>query len=223
MQFRRNIVVNPITHPNELFEVIKPMADICTLPAGYLLYSPGDEKKCFYYLAKGTIRHFILDSLGNEKTLYLLASGWFFGECALVLKQQNCVFAETTSEVVVYRISYKNFQKLTDSSKLFTTIILENAIRKLLILTKEVGLLSLSSSKDRLRECIVSLADTTNCIDGNWYNLRQRYTQNEIGTLIGASRVTVSKMLSELCDEKFIRIVNRDIQLNIFSHDEYKE
>lgn len=34
-------------------------------------------------------------------------------------------------------------------------------------------------------------------------------------------RVTVSKLLSELCNDNFIRVLNRKIQVNAKQYDEY--
>ena len=59
--------------------------------------------------------------------------------------------------------------------------------------------------KDRLKRLYCSTADTSRVIDGGWYDLKINYTQYEISTIIAAARVTVSKLINELCTEGFIR------------------
>ena len=39
--------------------------------------------------------------------------------------------------------------------------------------------------------------------------------QYELSTIVGGARVTVSKLINELCDEGFIRILNRNIQISV--------
>ena len=51
-------------------------------------------------------------------------------------------------------------------------------------------------------------------IDGGWYKLKVHYTQYELSTIIGGARVTISKLINELCDEGFIRMLNRNVQVN---------
>ena len=45
-----------------------------------------------------------------------------------------------------------------------------------------------------------------------------RYTQYELSTIVGGARVTVTKLLNELCAEGFLRILNRRIQVSQASY-----
>ena len=77
-----------------------------------------------------------------------------------------------------------------------------------------------SSCKDRLRRLYCSTADTSRVIDGQWYDLKLNYTQYEISTIVGGARVTITKLINELCAEGFIRVLNRKTQINI---EQYKQ
>lgn len=63
-------------------------------------------------------------------------------------------------------------------------------------------------------------ANTNQLIDHRWYPLQTNYTHAEIGEIIGGTRVTVSRLIGELSNEGFTRILNRRIQVNA---DAYKE
>ena len=78
----------------------------------------------------------------------------------------------------------------------------------------EIENLTFNSCKDRLKRLFCSTADPDKLIDGGWYNLKVYYTQYELSTIIGGARVTISKLVNELCDEGFIRMLNRNIQVN---------
>jgi len=86
----------------------------------------------------------------------------------------------------------------------------------------EIENLSFNSCKSRLRRLFCSIADTSRLIEGRWYNLKVSYTQYELSTIVGGARVTVSKLINELCTEGFIRMLNRNIELNAKDYKEYK-
>ena len=46
------------------------------------------------------------------------------------------------------------------------------------------------------------------------YKRQVHYTQQELSAIIGSSRITISKTIKELCNEDFIRILNRNTQIN---------
>ena len=49
------------------------------------------------------------------------------------------------------------------------------------------------------------------------------YTQYELSTIVGGARVTVSKLISELCAEGFIRMLNHKLQINAGKYRKYVE
>ena len=65
--------------------------------------------------------------------------------------------------------------------------------------------------------------DKTQPAESGWYELKVKYTHYELGVIVGAARVTVSKILVELMNEGIIRSVNRKIQFNADRYEEYME
>lgn len=91
----------------------------------------------------------------------------------------------------------------------------------MLILRYEVANLAFNSCKNRLKRLLCSAADVEHPVENKWYNLQIHYTHSELGEIVGGARVTISRQLSELCNEGFIRMVNRKIQLNIQQYNQY--
>ena len=84
----------------------------------------------------------------------------------------------------------------------------------MLIMSHEIESLAFNSCKDRLKRLFCSTADTSCLLENKWYNLKVHYTQQELSAIIGSSRITISKTIKELCNEDFIRILNRNTQIN---------
>ncbi|MDD6315634.1 MAG: helix-turn-helix domain-containing protein, partial [Clostridia bacterium] len=57
--------------------------------------------------------------------------------------------------------------------------------------------------------------------DGKWYGLASKLTHNELAAIVGSARVTISKLINELCDDGFIRIINRRAQVNMAAYEKF--
>jgi CRP/FNR family cyclic AMP-dependent transcriptional regulator len=61
--------------------------------------------------------------------------------------------------------------------------------------------------------------NTDSLHENAWYDLYTHYTQYEISTIVGSARVTTSKLINELCNSGYIRILNRKIQVAKAAYD----
>jgi CRP/FNR family cyclic AMP-dependent transcriptional regulator len=75
--------------------------------------------------------------------------------------------------------------------------------------------ISFKDAKDRVYNLLWTTSNQDEIIDGDWYNIKYKYTQTEIGNIIGATRSTVSRLIGELCNEGYLRIVNNTMQVAI--------
>ena len=97
---------------------------------------------------------------------------------------------------------------------MFRDAILQDNAKKMLIMRHEIENITFNSYKDRLIKLFLVAADRSVLVDGGWYNQRVHYTQSDLSTIIGSSRITVSKLMGELCDEGAIRMLNRRVQVS---------
>ena len=58
------------------------------------------------------------------------------------------------------------------------------------------------------------MVNPSHVIDGNWFQLKVNCTHAEPGEIVGATRVTISRLISELSKENFCRTINHNIQIN---------
>jgi CRP/FNR family cyclic AMP-dependent transcriptional regulator len=114
-------------------------------------------------------------------------------------------------------------RRLFRDNTLFANYIVRNCCSKLLILRYEIENLTFNSCKNRIKRFYAASVDTTHITDEGWYNVKVHSTQYELGIIVGAARVTVSKLMNELCDEKFLRVINRNVQVNAKLYADYME
>ncbi|MEW4411678.1 Crp/Fnr family transcriptional regulator [Clostridium sp. AN503] len=199
----------------ELEELIRLHSEVITYNARKIFLEPGDIMNGVYYVAEGRTRHYMVSMDGTEKILYTLAAGWFYGETPCSLSEPTGLYSSTETKTTLYCIPLREYDRLIGENKLFRDAILHSYSKKLLILRHEVENLAFNSCKDRLKRLFCSVADTEQEIDNGWFQLKIHYTQYELSTIVGGARVTVSKLINELCDEGFIRILNRNIQISV--------
>jgi len=200
---------------SELEDLLSKRAEILTIPNNTTFLRQYEDFNSLYFIRKGKTCHYMLNERGVQKVLYILNRGWFFGEIAAILNinyTSLCSVAE--EDTIIYRLNPCQFKELMDSSKIFRDSLMSCICYKLISLRYEIENLAFNSTRDRLIRYLCMNVDETDVDDGKWLNQRHRKTHYEIGIVIGATRVSVSRLIRELRDEGIIRIVNNNIQLN---------
>ncbi len=216
-----------LTQPNQSAKDIELLlqgkADRLTLPAQKIFLHAGEPLDAIYYICKGRTNHYIIAADGTEKLLYSLTSGWFFGEVPHFLHLPTGLMSKTKEKTTFYKIHFDLYEELFDTNRLFRQIVLQSYSRKMLIMRHEIENLSANSCKKRLKQLFYTTADVSQLVDGAWYNLSIHYTHYELSVIVGASRVTVSKIINELYKENFLRSLNRKNQISATEYKKYGE
>jgi len=211
----------PDMHTPDLENLIKEYAEIYEYPAGQVFGSPGEIIGGVYYIKEGRTKHYMLSHDGIEKVLYVLSSGWMFGETPYILNTRTGLYSQTEIKSVLYKICSSNVDLLMEKSNLFRNTLMQCYAHKLLILRCEIENLSFNSCKNRIKRLFCASVDLENISDPQWYDLKIKYTHYQLGVIVGAARVTISKLIQELCAETFIRVLNRQIQINRRLYNDY--
>ena len=207
----------------DLEKLIQERSAVLTYPAKKVFLEPGMILDGVYYVVSGRTCHYMMSLDGTEKILYTLAAGWFYGETPCSLSEPTGLYSKTEVKTTLYKLPIQEYEYLMDTNKLFRETILYSYSRKMLILRHEIENLTFNSCKDRLKRLFCSVADTSRLIEGAWYGMNVSYTQYELITIVGGARVTVSKLISELCAEGFIRMLNHKLQINAGKYRKYVE
>jgi len=214
MKWHDTNLTAPNAVKNELEALIRKCAQKEIIPAKRVFLSPGDRLDGVYYIASGRTRHYMMGEDGVEKTLYTLSAGWFYGETPSYLSEPTGLYSKAEVESELLLIPLEIYSRLLSENPMFREAILQSYSKKMLIMRHEIENLCFNSCKDRLKRIYFAAADTASVVDGGWHNLKINYTQYELSTIVGAARVTISKLIGELCGEGFIRVLNRHTQIS---------
>lgn len=173
----------------------------------------GERPEYIYYIARGKTRHFIYNDDGSSKIMYFLGVGCLFGEASCYLGQESELNILAETEVIAYELPLQACVRLTNENKSFRNRLWECMSLKVVFLRHEIEVLLFKSCKYRLQNLLCSWVSET-AEEPDWYTINVDYSQGLLAEIVGATRVTINRLLNELAEEGFLRTVNRKIQVN---------
>ncbi len=163
---------------------------------GNMIYWQEDTADRFYYLKKGRVQVFLSSENGGEKTLTILEPGSLFGEAAFFdgLPRVSSARAVVRSEILpVDRGDLTDYFRRQPDLAMEMLRYLARTVR---MLSDQVDNMTFLQADQRIARLLCTLAAERG---GS-----VRCTHEEIGNRIGASRVTVSKILSRFARRGWI-------------------
>lgn len=187
------------------------------LKAGEIYLSPGDPIYNVAYVASGVTSHYMFGENGREKVMYRLGPGWFFSEGIFYADayptEMATRYAIAETETVLYLMNRENFTFLLSNLE-FVQALLCSTVEKCTLLRHEIESVTFDTTAERLKQLLISCADTEILIDGIWCPVIVSWTHHDIAAIIGITRVSVSRLITDLKNEGFLRMVNGRMQIN---------
>lgn len=156
----------------------------------------------------------MMNDEGSEKLLYQLSRGWFFGEICWSNGLPTGIYSQAIDEVKCVFLPLEKAQFLFDTNASFRTAVVRCLANKTFLLRTEVENLAFQPCKKRIQRLFLAAMDKDQTFDSHWHPLKIKYSHAILGSIIGASRVTISKAINEMQNDGFVRTVNRQIQIN---------
>jgi CRP-like cAMP-binding protein len=157
---------------------------------------PGDA---LYVLASGKVKVVLYGESGREVILTIFTRpGDFFGEMALLDDEPRSATVMAVKPSTFLTLSRADFRAYVDRHPSIALQILTELSRRLRSADAIIGDLALLDVFGRLAGKLRALAERDGEETEAGIVIRQRPTQAELAAMIGASRETVSRVLSEL-------------------------
>jgi CRP-like cAMP-binding protein len=174
-----------------------------------VLYNQGDYSSGVYYISKGKIKSLMLSNDGKEFITGLFKEGDFIGYSAILegTDYNNTAIAIEDSEVL--KIPREDFlvllQKNSNVAQQFIKMLSEN------VSTKEKQLLNMAYNtvRKRIADALVQLCDKYK--KSHEINFSIFIPRNDLASMTGASKETVTRSLSELKEDGFLDIKGSEV------------
>ena len=184
-----------------------------TFKRGTVIYSPTQPGESVMVLASGRVKIKDITLGGRETIMAFIEEGEVFGELALLDGDTRQEYAETVDACQVLVIPREDILALMgtrpDIALSVTKLI---GLRRRRIETRLRNLLFLPS-RDRMLHILLELAETHGDRTGNRVEIRVPLSHQDIASLIGVTRETVTLTLGQMQSEGLVEVSRRRIAI----------
>ena len=171
---------------------------------GYLIYLQNTEATCFYYLKSGKVKSFLQSEDGGERVLNIYRAGNLFGEASFFdeLPRVSSAIALSSCEIVPIdrELVTQEFARNPELS----LAMMKYLARTVRLLSGQVDQMAFRPARWRVANYLLTLSTQTGTVS---------CTQEDIAAAVSASRVTVSRVLSDFSQAGWIALGYRTIAL----------
>jgi CRP-like cAMP-binding protein len=171
-----------------------------------VIFHQGDPGDSLYIIESGAVKIVLPSREGDEAIIATLHRGDFFGELALLDGAAHSATATAVEPVQLLVLSRDPFLRLVDTERDLRTALLASLAGELRRLTRHVEELHFLDLAGRLAARLARLAREAYPNGGADVRLDWPYTQSDLAAMIGGTRQSVNRLLSDLVDEGLVRL-----------------
>jgi CRP-like cAMP-binding protein len=182
-----------------------------TVDAGTVVVSAEEAGDSMFVIASGKVKVVLYGQTGREIILSMLKGGDFFGEMSLFDRQPRSANVVAVSETQLLTLDRDAFHKHLLANPSTALAILAEMSRRLRHADEVIGNLALLDVYARVARVIREMAlKQGEQVEGGIL-IRERPTQQEIAGLVGTSRETVSRALSEFTRRGLLEVEGKQV------------
>lgn len=166
----------------------------------------GDEGEMLYLIQSGRVRIYVLGEEGREISVRLLGPGEVFGELALIddlPRSANVVAMEDTVVLTLPRSAYLDHLRRCPQLALNLMRTLSTRLR---YTTIQAGSLAFLDVYRRVARKLLELAEGHGVAEAEGVRIAVPLTQQELATMVGATRESTNKALAAFRRQGLIRL-----------------
>ena len=183
--------------------------------AGEVIFHREDPGQVLYVIKEGKVKICLISPDGQEMTLTVLGKGEYFGEFALLDGLPRSTDAIASERVECYTLQRTDFHNSIMKNPKIAIQAMEVLSKRLRNTNQMVEDLIFLDVYGRVAKKLVELADAhgSKAEDGG-IRIEMRLTQQELASMVGASRESVNKVMGYFTDKNFISTDKHRITLH---------
>ncbi len=155
-------------------------------------------------IKEGKVKICIISPDGQEVSLAVFGKGEYFGEFALLDGLPRSTDAVALEKVECYTLQRSDFLNAILKNPKIAILVLEALSKRLRTTDEMVENLIFLDVYGRVAKKLLELADTHGVKTEDGVRIDVRLTQQELASMVGASRESVNKVLGYFTDKNFI-------------------
>lgn len=190
---------------DQMLDLLLEHSRTLALRKNTILMSEGETGESMYLVLSGSLRVFVSDEEGREIVLNIEGPGSYLGEISLLDAEPRTASAMTLEKTEVLAIAKTGFLACLDQNPRVALLIIHAMTLRLRRATNTIRSLALDNVYQRLaskfRE-LSTIEDGVRC-------LPRKFSNQELGEMIGASREMVGKIVNDLAKGGYIEQIDR--------------
>ncbi|MDH3671462.1 MAG: Crp/Fnr family transcriptional regulator [Gammaproteobacteria bacterium] len=181
-----------------------------TFSKNTIIINEGDTTDSLYVILCGRVKAFLSDEQGREVILDIEGPGDYFGEIALLDEPPRSA-SVMTLESSRFSIILKNgFKRCLANNPDIAIALIKALTHRIRMLTDNVKGLALRDVYGRVAKTLSNLAKRE---ESGKQVIAEKLTQQELASMVGASREMVSRILKDLITGGYIKIEDKRITI----------
>jgi CRP/FNR family transcriptional regulator/CRP/FNR family cyclic AMP-dependent transcriptional regulator len=175
-----------------------------TFRSGEVIFHRDDPGQVLYLIKEGKVKICLISPDGQEISLAVLGAGEYFGEFALYDGLPRSADAIALEKVECYTLQRSDFQSAIMKNPKIAIQVLEGLSKRLRNTDQMVEDLIFLDVYGRVAKKLLDLSDTHGIKVENGTLIDVRLTQQELASMVGASRESVNKVMGYFADKGYI-------------------
>jgi CRP/FNR family transcriptional regulator len=184
-----------------------------TLARGHIVFREGDSGDRLFIVIDGKVKISRAAADGRENLLALLGAGEMFGELSLFDPGPRTATVTTVTEATLASLDHDDLRPLLTERPGVAVQLLRALAQRLRRTNEAMADLVFTDVPGRVAKALLDLAEKFGAPEADGTRVRHDLTQEELAQLVGASRETVNKALSEFAHRGWLRIEGRSVLL----------
>ncbi len=180
---------------------------------GQVIYTPEERSEVLFLLKTGRVRIYRLNPRGDEFTLAIVEAGTIFGEMTLTAQRMPGAYAEAMEPAYVCILKSEDVERIVREYPDVGLKMMQILSERLRLYEDRLEDIGLKSVPARLASLILQLAQSEGIMTSKGPKVPTHYTHWQLATMIGASRVSVTKAFAQLQDAGAVELKRRHIYI----------
>ncbi|MGM1050272.1 MAG: Crp/Fnr family transcriptional regulator [Bacillota bacterium] len=191
------------------------MTSITTIPKNKYIQTPSSFTEGLYFIKKGKVRIYKLNTDGKQFTLDILNEGNVFGELSGISFGTREMFIETLEECDICLMDKSRFETFLIDHPRFMMNLLQMMSERIVNMNHLAYSLALGKLRIRILHVLIKLADQfgTGSSEG-FVQIDLSVSHQEIANMVGATREAVSSILQDFVKEELIQTKYKTISIH---------
>ena len=177
-----------------------------------IIHSPGDRVYHVNYILNGRIKISNLSASGKEVIYRFCGRNTFFGMAEICGEDRREVFAEAVEDTNTWCLEREDFLELLRANHGVALFVLKVLGGRLRQAHRAIQSLAIQDTSSRLACLLLKLVEMNRKAGGGAL-INDKLTHQELASMIGATRTTVTEIISDYKESRYIEYIDGKIQI----------